>query len=247
MRILLYLLTAFMVLLCTFACQNDDDTNQNMPEEQIENTFDSLRYLALGDSYTIGTEVADEERWPVLLAAALEARNGTVPSAPEVDVDIVAVKGWTTQNLINGIEAGRDELLPEYDLVSLLIGVNNQYDGLSIDEFEPEFEELLKTAIDYAGGRTNKVFVVSIPDYAYTPSGGGQEAISTALVRFNGICKRIADRYEVPFYNITPISQQGLEDPSLVTTDDLHPSGKQYRRWVEEVLEEPVWELVKDR
>jgi lysophospholipase L1-like esterase len=219
--------------------------DQNMPEEPVENTFDSLRYLALGDSYTIGTAVAEDERWPVLLATALEVRNGTVPNTPEVDVDIVAVDGWTTSNLINGIEAGRDELLPEYDLVSLLIGVNNQYQGLSTTEYQTEFEELLNTAIAYAGGHREKVFVVSIPDYAYTPSGGGQETISTALVQFNSIGKSIADRYGIPFYNITPISQFGLEDPSLVATDDLHPSGKQYRRWLDEVLEEPVWELVK--
>jgi lysophospholipase L1-like esterase len=241
----LRLLPIFIALLCTFACQDNNDMNQNTQEESIENTFDSLRYLALGDSYSIGTAVAEDERWPVLLAASLEVRNGTVPNSPEVDVDIVAVNGWTTSNLINGIEAGRDELLPEYDLVSLLIGVNNQYQGLSITEYETEFEELLATAITYAGGHRDRVFVVSIPDYAYTPSGGGQETISTALVQFNSIGKSIADRYEVPFYNITPISQLGLEDPSLVATDDLHPSGKQYRRWVEEVLKDPVWELVK--
>ncbi|MFK8164404.1 MAG: SGNH/GDSL hydrolase family protein, partial [Lewinella sp.] len=183
-------------------------------------------------------------RWPVLLAAALEARNGTVPNTPEVDVDIVAVNGWTTRNLINGIEAGRDELLPEYDLVSLLIGVNNQYQGRSTAEYQTEFEELLNTAIAYAGGQKEKVFVVSIPDYAYTPSGEGREDISTALIQFNSIGKSIAEQYEVPFYNITPISQQGLETPTLVATDNLHPSGQQYRRWVEEVLADPVWELV---
>lgn len=218
--------------------------DQNTPGQPIENTFDSLRYLALGDSYTIGTAVAEDERWPVLLAAALEARNGTVPNTPEVDVDIVAVNGWTTRNLINGIEAGRDELLPEYDLVSLLIGVNNQYQGRSTAEYQTEFEELLNTAIAYAGGQKEKVFVVSIPDYAYTPSGEGREDISTALIQFNSIGKSIAEQYEVPFYNITPISQQGLETPTLVATDNLHPSGQQYRRWVEEVLADPVWELV---
>jgi lysophospholipase L1-like esterase len=215
-----------------------------MPQEPVQNTFDHLRFLALGDSYTIGTAVDENDRWPVLLAAALEARNGTVPASPEVDVDIVAVDGWTTRNLINGIEAGRDDLLPAYDLVSLLIGVNNQYQGLSTAEYKTEFEELLNTAIAYAGGQSAKVFVVSIPDYAYTPTGEGRADISTALVQFNRIGKNISERYSVPFYNITPISQQGIEDPSLVATDDLHPSGKQYRRWVEEVLEDMVWEIL---
>jgi lysophospholipase L1-like esterase len=237
----------FLMLLCTFACQEDDDMSQTMPQEPIQNTFSRLRFLALGDSYTIGTSVDDNDRWPVLLAAALEARNGHQPATPEVAVDIIAVDGWTTQNLINGIEAGRDELLPEYDLVSLLIGVNNQYQGLSTAEYQTEFEELLNTAIAYAGGQPDKVFVVSIPDYAFTPSGEGREDISTALVQFNSIGKSIAERCSVPFYNITPISKQGLEDPSLVATDDLHPSGKQYRRWIDEVLEEVVWGMVANR
>lgn len=221
--------------------------SQTMPGDSIQNTFDRLRFLALGDSYTIGTAVDDKNRWPVLLANALEVRNGTQPASPEVDVDIVAVDGWTTRNLINGIEAGRDRLLAEYDLVSLLIGVNNQYQGLSTTEYQSEFEELLNTAIAYAGGQAKKVFVVSIPDYAFTPSGEGRADISTALVQFNAIGKSIAERYSVPFYNITPISQHGLEDPTLVASDDLHPSGKQYRRWVNEVLEEVVWELVANR
>jgi lysophospholipase L1-like esterase len=236
-----------MVLLCTFTCQDNDEMSQTMPEGPIQNTFDSLRFLALGDSYTIGTAVDEKDRWPVILANALEARNGSQPASPEVDVDIVAVDGWTTRNLINGIEAGRDSLLAEYDLVSLLIGVNNQYQGLSTTEYQSEVGEWLNTAIASAGGQTNNVFVVSIPDYAYTPSGEGRKDISTALVQFNAIGKSIAERYSVPFYDITPISQHGLEDPSLVASDDLHPSGKQYHRWVNEVLEEVVWELVAKR
>lgn len=243
----LRLLPYLLMLLCTFACLDDDDMDQNMPGEQIENTFARLRFLALGDSYTIGTSVNEEDRWPVQLAAALEVRNGTRPANPEVEVDIVAVNGWTTRDLINGIEAGRDELLPEYDLVSLLIGVNNQYQGRSTEEYQTEFEELLNTAIAYAGGDAKNVFVVSIPDYAFTPFGGGNEDVSAALVEFNRIGKSIAESHEVPFYNITPISQQGLDDPSLVASDGLHPSGRQYRLWVENVLEEAVWEMVADR
>lgn len=231
------------LFLSTFACQNkaDNAITPTMPEQ----VFDQLSFLALGDSYTIGTSVGEADRWPVQLAAALEARNSTAPAAPEIDVDIVAVNGWTTTNLIGGIEGSRNQLLPEYDLVSLLIGVNNQYQGLPLAEYETEFEELLNTAIEFAGGDSSRVFVVSIPDYGYTPFGASRPNVSEELVQFNAAAKAIANRYDIPFYNITPISQEARQDPELVASDNLHPSGKQYRRWVAEVLLEPVWELLR--
>ena len=129
---------------------------------RAQNKNEPLRYLALGDSYTIGESVAEGERWPVQLAEAL-TQKGIRIAKPE----IIAVTGWRTDDLMNGISAARPR--EDYDLVSLLIGVNNQYQGKPISEYELEFEDLLKAAIHYSGGKRERVFVVSIPDYGYTP------------------------------------------------------------------------------
>ncbi len=189
-----------------------------------------IQYLALGDSYTIGESVAEHERWPAVLAARLTER-GTTVSEPK----IIAVTGWRTDNLKNGINIA--QLKPSYDLVSLLIGVNNQYQGKPVGEYEIEFEELLKTAVDLAGGNKDKVFVVSIPDYGYTPFGVKRQAeISRALDGFNAVNKRITENYGIAYFNITDISRKGLEDPELVASDGLHPSGKQYGLWVERIM-----------
>ena len=180
------------------------------------------KFLALGDSYTIGESVTESERWPTQLAAKLEF------SEPR----IIATTGWRTDQLKQAIEAAT--LKPEYDLVSLLIGVNNQYQGKPILVYEREFEELLQTAIKLARGKKEKVFVVSIPDYGYTPFGKPkQEKISEALDQYNAINKRIAEKFGVTYFNITGISRKGFDDPDLVAADGLHPSGKMYAQWVE--------------
>jgi lysophospholipase L1-like esterase len=180
------------------------------------------KFLALGDSYTIGESVAEAERWPNQLVAKLKL------TAPR----IIATTGWRTDNLKDAIEAAN--LKPEYDLVSLLIGVNNQYQGKSIEIYEREFEELLQTSIKLAKGKKKNVFVVSIPDYGYTPFGKAkQEKISEELDQYNAINKRIAAKYGVKYFNITEISRKGLEDVELVAGDGLHPSGKMYAQWVE--------------
>lgn len=180
------------------------------------------KFLALGDSYTIGESVAEAERWPNQLAAKLKL------AAPH----IIATTGWRTDNLKDAIEAAN--LKPEYDLVSLLIGVNNQYQGKSIEVYEREFEELLQTSIKLAKGKKKNVFVVSIPDYGYTPFGKAkQEKISFELDQYNAINKRIAAKYGIKYFNITEISRKGLEDAELVAGDGLHPSGKMYAQWVE--------------
>lgn len=180
------------------------------------------KFLALGDSYTIGESVAEAERWPNQLAAKLEIAQP----------HIIATTGWRTDNLKDAIEAAN--LKPEYDLVSLLIGVNNQYQGKPMAVFEREFEELLQTSIKLAQGKKKNVFVVSIPDYGYTPFGKAkQEKISAELDQYNASSKRIAARYGVKYFYITEISRNGLNDPELVASDGLHPSGKMYAQWVE--------------
>jgi len=224
-------------LLCS--CQDDDDLVE-ITEQPDTTMTDSITYLALGDSYTIGTAVDATERWPALLAEHLRTASGDPAQKNyEITPDFIAVNGWTTTDLKGGINR-RMDLLTEYDLVSLLIGVNNQFQGGSASVYATEFEELLNTATTKAGNDPANVFVVSIPDYAFTPSGGGNATISEELDEFNAIATGIADRYGVDFLNITPISREGLNDPGLVADDDLHPSGKQYRRWVEEVIEARV-------
>jgi lysophospholipase L1-like esterase len=193
-----------------------------------------IRFLALGDSYTIGTAVDENECWPVLLATELGSTTGGGP-AYQLEVDIIATKGWTTRDLLNGID-DRDDLNNNFDLVSLLIGVNNQYDGLSLPDYRIEFRQLLTTAIQLANKDSSRVFVIAIPDYAFTPSGGSSQQISDAIDEFNTAAQAIATELNVPFLNITPISRQAIADPELVATDKLHPSGKQYARWVDEVI-----------
>jgi lysophospholipase L1-like esterase len=191
----------------------------------------SIKFLALGDSYTIGESVKEEERWPEVLAAELR-KSGKTVEKPR----IIATTGWRTDQLKKAIEDAR--LKPEYNLVSLLIGVNNQYQGKSTERYAPEFEELLNMAIKLAGGKKENVFVVSIPDYGFTPFGQPQQAqISKALDEYNAINKKITEKAGVRYCNITDISRKGFEQPDLVADDKLHPSGKQYKLWVDRILE----------
>lgn len=191
----------------------------------------TLSYLALGDSYTIGESVKESERWPVQLAKAL-TNKGIKVSPPQ----IIATTGWRTDNLKEAIINA--DLKNNYDLVSLLIGVNNQYQGKPASQYAIEFEALLKMTIQFAKGKESNVFVVSIPDYGYTPFGiSKKETISKQIDEFNAINQRIAEHYKVAYYNITDISRNGLTDPSLVAEDGLHPSGKMYTQWVDRMLE----------
>jgi lysophospholipase L1-like esterase len=191
-----------------------------------------IRMLALGDSYTIGESVTEKERWPVQFVEALQARGFLIK-----ELDIIARTGWTTGELIEAIESRLDKS-KDYNLVSLLIGVNNQYRGLDIDLYPGEFTTLLETAIDAAGDDRSKVLVLSIPDYAFTPFGGGSKKISDEIDAYNDISRKISASYGVNYINITDISRKGLENTDLVAADGLHPSGVQYGLWIERILDE---------
>jgi lysophospholipase L1-like esterase len=189
-----------------------------------------MKFLALGDSYTIGESVAEAQRWPVLLVKELNKRGKNF-SKPK----IIATTGWRTDDLKNAIM--KENPAKDYDLVSLLIGVNNQYQGKSVESYTPEFEELLNMAIAFAGGDKSKVFVVSIPDYGFTPFGKEkQEKITRELNEYNRVNKAIAEKYGIKYFNITDVSRKGFDDPELVASDGLHPSGKMYAQWVEIIL-----------
>lgn len=195
---------------------------------------DNIKFLALGDSYTIGESVVATDRWPAQLMDSLSARG-----LEFVESKIIATTGWRTDNLKEAIRHAK--LKPEYSLVSLLIGVNNFYQGRSVESYKPEFEELLQTAIKLAGGVKSRVFVVSIPDYGYTPFGkNNQAAISKGIDVFNEANELIAKKMGVKYFNITDISRKGLVEPDLVAFDGLHPSAKMYAEWVERILSDVV-------
>ncbi|MBJ2174541.1 SGNH/GDSL hydrolase family protein [Aureibaculum sp. A20] len=187
-------------------------------------------YLALGDSYTIGQSVSSEKSFPAQLAKCLE----DTPEA-QIDLEIIATTGWTTSSLINAIDYGTKRA--SYDLVTLLIGVNNQYQGRLFSIYEKEFVILLEKAIQLANNNKNNVIVVSIPDYAYTPFGqsGNPGKISSEIDQYNKFAEDTANKYGVLFINITDITRQGLNDPDLVASDNLHPSGKAYRKFSERI------------
>ena len=195
-----------------------------------------IRYLALGDSYTIGESVTYENRWPSLLFDSLKKSGYDVDT-----LHYIARTGWRTDNLISSINTIKPN--SNYNLVSLLIGVNNQYQGAPFSNYEKEFPELLKTAIAIASGNKENVFVVSIPDYMFTPFGNGvsnPSITSNELDTYNQFAKAVCDSNNVVFYNITPISREGINNTSLVANDGLHPSGTQYKEWVKLILSEEI-------
>lgn len=190
----------------------------------------SLRILALGDSYTIGESVAENERWPDRLAAMLSEKN------IQTDVTIIARTGWTTSELWQGIQV--DPPRGRYDLVSLLIGVNNQYRGYDINKYRDEFRFLLEKAIEYAGGKPEHVILLSIPDWGVTPfaSGRDRDKIANDIDAFNLINLDESKKMGVHYVDVTLVSREALNDPGLVAGDGLHPSGKMYAEWAKLVL-----------
>ncbi len=221
------LLSIFILFLSV--CASSPERGSTTKADQ--NISEAITYLALGDSYTIGESVPEDKRWPVQLADSLSKKGVEVS-----DPTIIATTGWTTAELQQGIS--ETELTPPYDLVSLLIGVNNQYRGYDIEIYRTEFRELLEQAIVFAGGDSSNVFVVSIPNYGVTPFGQtrGEDKIRKELLEYDSIAEGIASGYGIPFVNITPISEEAKTDLSLIAEDELHPSGKMYTLWVSEML-----------
>ena len=212
---------------------NTDASNVNEPDSDNNNSEESvIKYLALGDSYTIGTSVCDTCSYPQQLKVKLkEEFNNTI------DLKIIAQTGWTTTALIGAIN--NENPSQDYDLVTLLIGVNNQYQNRSFEIYETEFPSLLNKAILFAKGNPKNVIVISIPDYAFTPFGensNNRENISNEIDAYNNYAKEVSESINVKFIEITDITRQGLNDPELVASDGLHPSKKAYEKFVERLL-----------
>lgn len=231
----------FQLIFCLIVFTNCDanntiitDKNSDAVNFEKDTTIiasDSVKYyLALGDSYTIAESVVSSKSFPAQLRDCLI-------ETPELDLDleIIAATGWTTGDLIDALERGSERTT--YDLVTLLIGVNNQYQGNSFNIYKNEFTDLLERAIKLANNNKDNVIVVSIPDYAYTPFGqdSNPKQISKEIDEYNNYAKVIAGNYGVTFVNITEITRDGLKDPELVANDDLHPSGKAYKKIAEKI------------
>lgn len=187
-----------------------------------------LSYLALGDSYTIGEGVNEADRWPVLLAAQLRDADVDI-AAPR----IIATTGWTTDELSCAIDL--EEPLGSWDFVSLLIGSNNHYRDRSVADYHGEFHDLLRRAISLAGGRADRVLVMSIPDWGVTPfaiaQGRAGALVTEQLDAYNTAAAQLCDRHGVAFVDITPVTRTHGGEASMLVDDGLHPSASMYQRW----------------
>lgn len=202
---------------------------------QAMNTYS---YLALGDSYTIGEQVPFAENFPVQTVQLLRRQGFEFYSA-----EIIAKTGWTTDELSNAIE--NTLTLSSYDVVSLLIGVNNQYRGRSAAEFKVEFEHLLQKAIHFAGNKPYRLFVLSIPDWGVTPFAAGRNAkqVAEEIDAYNYICEASSKEFQTNYINITASQREDGSKTDFLAGDSLHPSGKEYTKWAAKLSEAIIKEL----
>ena len=237
-----------LLLLLVFGCSSESNgyypysngVNNPVPVVIPQTQAKEYNYLALGDSYTIGQSVCETCRFPEQLKKSL----GNLNPINSYSLKIIAQTGWTTTNLISAIN--NQNPAPNYDLVTLLIGVNNQYQNRSFALYEVEFPELVNKAIILGKGDKSNVIVVSIPDYAYTPYGqqsGNQSTISTQIDNYNAFAKNYCANNSIEFVTITDVTRQGLLDPTLVAQDGLHPSEKAYSLFVERILPKAITAL----
>lgn len=236
MKILFKILTSCFLLFISISCNNDID-DVAVPVVSIPEPIPTplpeakaFSYLALGDSYTIGQSVCETCRFPEQLKVGLQ---NAFPK-DTFSLQIIATTGWTTTNLISAITTQNPN--SNYDLVTLLIGVNNQFQRRPFSIYEQEFPQLVNTAISLAKGDKTNVIVVSIPDYAYTPYGDGLATISAGIDQYNTFAQNYCIQNNIEFVNITDITRLGLSQPDLVASDRLHPSEIAYAKFVERIL-----------
>jgi lysophospholipase L1-like esterase len=217
-----------ILLIMMLSCSSTDNQNSITPDNMNNNTTNRT-FLALGDSYTIGESVDEKDRWSMQLIDLLKTNFNITKH------DIVARTGWTTAELISAIEARK--LTDQYDMVSLLIGVNNQYRGQSLDTYRVEFRQLLNTSIKFAKNDAKRVFVLSIPDWGKSPFAKGQDTqkIASEIDAFNNVAKAECKNANIVFIDITEITRKNT-DASMFASDGLHYSGKMHRLWAMEAL-----------
>ena len=254
MKIQIQILVTFIVVLFGSACSTENPITETPakpivtgtlpnpgpnptptpnPQPQTPSQTKEIHYLALGDSYTIGQNVCETCRFPEQLKRDLESFNKNI----RVSLKIIAQTGWTTTSLISAIN--NQNPASNYDLATLLIGVNNQYQYKPFSLYEKEFPVLVQKAIALAKGDKSNLIVVSIPDYAYTPFGQQSEnpsKISLEIDQYNAYAKKYCEDNMIPFINITDITRQGLNNTNLVAQDGLHPSEYAYSLFVKRIL-----------
>lgn len=226
--VLLFIATVFQAIL---SCSKPN--NDYMSSTIASQTDTGKTYLALGDSYTIGESVAANDRYPVQAVKMLKANNIFFQ-----DAEIIATTGWTTADLLTAVN--NHQLKNNFDLVSLLIGVNNQYQGRSQSEYKTQFTTLLQKSIQLAGNNSSHVIVLSIPDYSVTPFACGSDTafIARQIDSFNLVNKTVAEAYNVRYINVTDESRKAAHDTSLIADDGLHFSGKEYSVWASMLVDE---------
>jgi lysophospholipase L1-like esterase len=215
-----------------FAC-----SKQDAPVDPAVTTEPRYKYLALGDSYTIGQSVAVEARFPEQTAQILKLQKINISK-----IDYIATTGWTTVNLMSAINSQNPPA--NYDIVTLLIGVNDQYQHLDTGGYRTRFTQLLNKAVQLAGNRPSRVVVLSIPDYSATPFVPAPQKpnVSAEIDAFNTINKQITLANNIAYVDITPPTRQAATDNTLVANDGLHPSGTEYKKWA--VLLAPIIQKV---
>jgi lysophospholipase L1-like esterase len=245
MKHLLYLLLSILLVSCTqgsspavLEISETQESEDTAVPQQTDLPEQTVRFLALGDSYTIGQGVSEDERWPIQLAARLDEQG------IETQVMIVARTGWTIENLLFNLAIEPPE--GTYDFVLLLIGVNNQFRGGEPEGYRIRFKELLELAIRFAGDKPQNVIVLSIPDWEVTPYAERMppRSLEFDIDDFNAVNLQEAQSYDARYVDITPISRRVTKDKELVAPDGLHPSGAMYALWVEELLPQ-VLEIIK--
>lgn len=232
------------MLLIHFSCENINE--RILKEEDNITVIDSVgidtpdqsgtlpkkfKILSLGDSYTIGQDVCTKCKFPEQLkdSLALNFEKDTT-----FTLQIIAKTGWTTTSLIDAIAS--ENISSDFDLVTLLIGVNNQFRRKDFSLYETEFPLLVLTSMEAVQDDKKNLIVVSIPDYAFTPYGNGKSTISEEIDRYNEFAKNYCNQNGITFVNITDITRQGLINPDLVASDNLHPSALAYTKFIKRIL-----------
>ncbi|TBM99020.1 SGNH/GDSL hydrolase family protein [Hyunsoonleella flava] len=215
--------------LVLFLCAGCTSNSQENDQPVMESTT-PLKIISLGDSYTIGESVCSTCRFPEQLKDSIKHKTGN----PDIDLKVIATTGWTTSALLNALN---EETIEEnYDLATLLIGVNNQFQGRPFEQFETQFPKLANKAISYTKGVKKNLIVVSIPDYAFTPYGAGRESISNGIDKYNDFIENYCNENGITYVYITDITRKGLDEPDLIASDRLHPSTLAYSKFVSRIL-----------